>query len=102
MCVCIAWRVKLLLRECSTYRVKKGQTLQDVASAFSRPARLIAAFNGLTEEVREGEIIFIPETEGNLYTVRGGESKSLLCGSAESFAKKNGTDCLYPTQEIIL
>ena len=102
MSVRIVCRVKLLLKECGTYRVKKGQTLQDVATAFSRPARLIAAFNNLTEEVREGEIIFIPETEGNLYTVRGGENKTLLCGSQEAFQKKNGTNCLYPTQKILL
>lgn len=102
MCVRIAWRVKLLLKESGTYRVKKGQTLQDIALAFSRPARLIAVFNGLTEEPKEGEILLIPETEGNLYTVRGGESKTLLCGSDEAFLKKNGTACLYPTQTVLL
>ena len=102
MCVRIAWRVKLLLKDSVTYRVKKGQTLKDVAEAFSLPCRLIATFNGLTEEVREGEVLFIPERQGNLYTVRGGESKTLLCGSGEAFTKKNGTNCLYPTQKIIL
>lgn len=102
MCVRIAWRVKLLLKENGTYRVKKGQTLKDVAEAFSLPCRLLAVFNGLTEEVREGEVIEIPQTEGNLYAVRGGESKTLLCGGAEAFEKKNGTACLYPTQKIIL
>ena len=91
-----------MLKDSVTYRVKKGQTLKDVAEAYSLPCRLIAAFNGLTEEVREGEVVFIPQTEGNLYTVRGGENKTLLCGSREAFLKKNGTNCLYPTQKIIL
>ena len=102
MSVRIAWRVKLLLEECEFYRVKKGQTLKDVAEAFSCPVRLIAAVNGLSEEVRAGEVILIPKAEGNLYAVRGGESKTLLCGSDESFSKKNGTNCLYPTQIVLL
>lgn len=102
MCARIAWLVKLLLKDCHIYRVKKGQTLSDIAKTFSRPARLVAAVNGLTEEVREGELIVIPETEGNLYTVRGGESKALLCGSEERFAERNKTDCLYPTQTVLL
>ena len=102
MCVRIAWRVKLFLKDSVAYRVKKGQTLKDVAQAFSLPCRLIATFNGLTEEVREGEVLFIPEAEGNLYAVRGGESKTLLCGGSEKFKKKNGTSCLYPTQIVLL
>ena len=98
----IAWRVKLLLKESGFYRVKRGQTLQMIARAFSCPERLIAAQNGLTEDVGEGEIVLIPKTEGNLYTVRGGESKALLSGSDERFFEKNKTDCLYPTQKVIL
>lgn len=102
MCARIAWRVKLLLKDSRIYRVKRGQTLADLEKAFSCPARLIAATNGLTEEVGEGEVVFIPEADGNLYTVRGGESKTLLSGSEENYAKKNGTQCLYPTQTVLL
>ena len=98
----IAWRVKLLLKESGLYRVKRGQTLKSIASAFCCPERLIASLNALQEEVREGEILRLPEVEGNLYTVRGGESKTLLSGSEEQFFKKNQTHCLYPTQEVIL
>lgn len=102
MCGRIAWRVKLLLNENKFYRVKKGQTLEDLAITFSLPARLIAAENGLTEEVSEGQVLLIPKTEGNLYTVRGGESKELLSGSAERYAEKNKTDCLYPAQKVMI
>ena len=98
----IAWRVKLLLKESVFYRVKRGQTLKSIAAAFSCPERLIADCNRLTEEVGEGEIISIPRVEGNLYTVRGGESKVLLLGSEENFFAKNKTNCLYPTQKILL
>ncbi len=102
MCVRILWHVKLLLNETGFYRVKKGQTLNDIAKAFSLPIRLLAASNNLTEEVSEGQILSIPRTEGNLYTVRGGESKSLLSGSEKNFAEKNQTECLYPTQKVLL
>ena len=94
--------MKLLLNESEFYRVKKGQTLKSIAAAFSCPERLLAAFNHLTEEVSEGEIIMIPPIEGNLYTVRGGESKALLSGSSEQFFEKNQTHCLYPSQKILL
>lgn len=102
MCARIAWRVKLLLKEQSVYRVKKGQTLNDLQNAFCIPARLIAIENALTEELRGGEVLFIPEAKGNLYVVRGGESKTLLCGSEERFFEKNKTNCLYPAQKILL
>lgn len=98
----IAWLVKLILQDREFYRVKKGQTLNGIALAFSVPARLIAAENGLQEEVRGGEILRIPARRGNLYTVRGGESKTLLCGGDEAFSEKNGTQWLYPTQKVVL
>ena len=84
------------------YRVKKGQTLRDIAIAFRLPPRVLAKENALTGEVHEGQVLKIPVCEGNLYTVRGGESKSLLCGSKENFEERNGTKCLYPTQVIFL
>ena len=74
------------------YRVKEGQKLMEIAAAFGVPPRLLAAVNGL-----EGE----PDA-GNLYTVRGGESKSLLCGSPARFFEKNRTHCLYPGQRVLL
>lgn len=84
------------------YRVKKGQKLCDVSKAFGVPSRLLAFCNGLKGEIREGQILRLPPLSGNLYTVRGGESKTLLCGTAEAFEEKNGTKHLYPTQTIFL
>ena len=94
--------MKLLLKECGYYRVKKGQTLSEIARTFLVPARVLAVANGLTEEVRAGQVLKIPARAGNLYVVRGGESKTLLCGSPESFERKNATVWLYPAQEIFL
>jgi hypothetical protein len=94
--------VKLSLLKPQLYRVKKGQTICSVAAAFGLPPRFLAKENGLSAELWEGQVIFIPPAERNLYTVRGGESKSLLCGSAEIFAQRNGTRCFYPAQTVFL
>lgn len=83
-------------------RVRKGQTLAAIAETYSLPPRLIAAENALTEEVTEGQILRLPHTECNLYTVRGGESKTLLCGSPETFERLNRTQRLYPGQKVFL
>ena len=96
----IGYGVKLSLIQGAFYRVKRGQSLADIACAFGYPPRLLAARNGLTKEVEEGQLLLLPKEEGNLYTVRGGESKTLLCGSPAHFEKRNGTVWLYPTQVI--
>ena len=93
--------MKLIRRDCIYYRVKRGQKLATVARAFGCPPRALAAFNDLSEEIEEGQIIKIPPCR-NLYKVRGGESKSLLCGSEEGFEERNGTKCFYPAQQIFL
>ncbi|MDE7295949.1 MAG: LysM peptidoglycan-binding domain-containing protein [Clostridia bacterium] len=84
------------------YRVKRGQTLLQIASAFGIPPRLLAKVNALTEEPRAGQVLKIPAKNCNLYRVRGAESKTQLCGSPEAFERKNGTHCLYPEQLIFL
>lgn len=99
---CIGWCVKLSLTVPTFYRVKRGQNLTAIAEVFHLPPRLLACHNRLEREVEEGQVLFIPEREGNLYRVQGGESKTLLCGSPESFEKKNGTACFYIGQVIVL
>lgn len=94
--------MKLLLSDAKLYRVKRGQTVASIARVFGTSPRLLASENALTEEVKEGQIIRIPAPCGNLYTVRGGESKTFLCGSAESFAQKNGTKCFYIGQTVLI
>lgn len=84
------------------YRVKKGQRVKEIAAAFGLPPRVLIGENALTCEVQEGQILAIPHMCGNLYEVRGGESKSLLCGSPQSFQARNNTKCLYPTQVVLL
>ena len=101
MRVRIEWRMKLSLVVPKFYRVKRGQTLLEIASTFHvSPARL-ARENALTGELVGGEVLSLPEG-GNLYTVQGGESKTLLCGSPQKFLELNGTAALFPAQKVIL
>lgn len=94
--------MKLSLVLSTYYRVKRGQTLACIARACSCPPRALAAYNGLTCEVCEGQVLRLPPKSYDLYTVRGGESKTLLCGSAGRFEEKNGTKYLYPAQVVFL
>ena len=77
------------------YRVKKGQTLAEIADYFSVSERLLAQENGLTEAPFAGQILTSPTERGNAYTVQEGDTKTLLCGSEENFYRKNGTDIFY-------
>ena len=84
------------------YKVKLGQTVEKIAQAFCLPPSLLVKENALKSQPYEGQILKIPQTRGNLYTVRLGDDKTLLCGSEENFKKKNGTDLLYPYQNVFL
>jgi len=84
------------------YKVKQGQTLREIAAAFCVAERTLVQVNGFTEEPRAGCIVKIPPTEGNVYTAKAGDTKTLLCGSEENFEKKNGTPYLYPGMRVIL
>lgn len=83
------------------YKVRKNQTLRAVAEAFSVPETRIAADNNLHGEIEEGQILILPKSDkGNLYVVRAGDTKELLCGSKEKYRQKNGTDAFYPGMKI--
>ncbi len=84
------------------YRVKRGQTLRAVSLAFGLPPSLLSARNGLSGEPAEGTVLCIPAERGDLYTARGGESETLLCGSPARFSERNGTRYLYPGQTVLL
>ena len=91
----------LKLKEKQLHRVRKGQTVESIASAYRLPPRAIVLENSLTGEVYEGQILRLPKRQGNLYTAKAGESKALLCGSRENYEKKNGKE-LYPGLKIWL
>ena len=84
------------------YKVKSGQTLQEIAEFYSLSPSLLARENALQEEVRAGQILKIPSEYGNAYIVQAGDTKDLLCGSAEIYRKKNGTDVFYIGMRVII
>ncbi len=98
----IEWGVKLELATGAYFRVKRGQTIAEIARVFHTTPRLIAAENGLSAPPQAGQVLKIPERTGDLYVVRGGESKTLLCGSPEAFARKNASEALYIGQCVVL
>lgn len=94
--------MELSLKQTRYYRVKRGQTLALIAETFRIPAPVLARENALTSDVEEGQVIIVPAVRRDVYCVRGGESKTLLCGSAARFSELNATACLYPGQIILL
>lgn len=94
--------MKLESEQAVYYRLKKGQSLADVAEFYRVPPRVLAALNGLKEEPKEGTVLQIPAERRNLYTVCGGETKENLCGSKENFEARNKTKRLYIGQTVWL
>ena len=84
------------------YIVKDGQTVREIAEYFSVSPYLLAKNNGLEKEPTQGRVLQIPAERGNLYIVKEGDTKTLLCGSAENYKKKNGTDIFYIGMRVIL
>ena len=84
------------------YRVKKGQTLAQIADYFSVSQFLLAKRNRLTAPPYEGQILRIPQESGNAYLVQAGDTKALLCGSEEGYRERNGTDVFYIGMRVII
>ena len=84
------------------YRVKEGQSLAQIAAAFSVSPRLLAKQNGLDAPPFVGQILCIPSDRGNAYVVRAGDTKTLLCGSEERFERLNGTSAFYIGMQVII
>ena len=84
------------------YKVKKGQTLAEVARAFCVAERRIVKDNGLTVELYDGQILRIPKEYGNAFIAHETATKAVCCGNDKRYEEKNGTDILYPGMRVIL
>ena len=84
------------------YKVKEGQTVGEIAAYFSLSPYLLAKSNGLQGEPPAGSILQIPKERGNSYVVQEGDTKALLCGDEENYARKNGTDVFYIGMRVII
>ena len=77
-------------RSAKFHRVEKGQTLADIAAYYSTSVYLLVKENGLKCPIFVGQVLIVPKERGNLYVVKEGDTKTLLCGSAEHYEKLNG------------
>ena len=84
------------------YQVKEGQTLRKIAEAFSVAEGKLIADNCLYAPIFAGQILRIPQERGDAYIVQAGDTKELLCGSAENYFRKNGTHIFYIGMRVIL
>lgn len=84
------------------YKVKEGQDLRQIADYFCVSEWLLAKENGLMNTVYPGQILKIPEVHGDVYVVKEGDTKELLCGSIENYERKNGTNTFYIGMRVIL
>ncbi len=94
--------MELSLKRGKFHTVRRGQTLCGIARAYRTSPYLLARLNGLSGEVTEGQVLCLPQAERNLYRVRGGESKSKLCGSPERYFELNGTHVFYLGQVVCI
>lgn len=76
--------------------------MREIAEAFCVSERALVLANGLKGEPFCGQVLEIPASRGNAYTVKQGDTKTLLCGSDENFLRKNGTERLYLGMRVIL
>lgn len=90
----------LKLKRKKFHKVVAMQTLEQIASVYKIPVRVLVKENQLSSEPHEGQILYLPPTNGNLYTAQAGDDKELLCGSKENYERKNGTKILYPEMKV--
>ena len=90
----------LKIQQRQFYQVQAGQTLQEIAEAFCISPFKLAEVNNISEPIKTGRILYIPNEKGDAYIVKAGEDKRLLCGSEERYLSLNGTSVLYPGMKI--
>lgn len=83
------------------YQVKSGETLSGLAARFGLSAYRVAAENHLNAPLWVGQVLFLPKSTG-VYTVQAGDTKTLICGSEEAYARCNGTQIFYPGMRVQL
>lgn len=84
----------------------KDDCILSVAGRFNVPPTALVRDNALTGEIKEGDVLFIEETDGEIYTVQPFDT---VFGVAEKFnvsperiAEINGVDYLFYGLKIII
>lgn len=90
------------MKQVKFHKVERGQTLKEIAKAYSVSESLLAKENGLRTPPKAGQILTLPTEKGNAYVVKEGDTKTLLSGGEDAFERKNGTDVFYIGMRVIL
>lgn len=88
------------------YRVGKDDSVLSLAERFNALPTVIIKDNAISEEIKEGDVLFIEETDGKTYTVQPfdtfqsvGEKFNV---SPERIAEINGVPYLFYGLKIII
>ena len=88
------------------YRVGAGETVISLAARFGVPPIAIINSNGINSEVSEGDVIFIEETGGEIYTVQPFDTLNSVAEKfhllPEKIAEINCVDYLFYGLKIII
>lgn len=81
------------------YRVTENDTVSSVSSKFKVPQFSIVRLNNLTEEIKDGDILYLEKCDGKTYAVRPDDtvrSLSRKFGLSEAELKeKIGSDYVF-------
>ena len=88
------------------YRVKEGDSVLSLAERFSVPPVLLIKDNNLTEEIQNGDVLFICKTRGRTYTAKPFDTVESVAArfnvSAERLKETNGTDYLFYGLTVVI
>jgi len=88
------------------YRAESGDTIFRIAEKFGTAPSVIIYENKLSEEVGEGQLLFIVKPEGKTYTVMPGDTLFSVAGGSKDklyeIMNKNKTDWVFVGQKIII
>ena len=88
------------------YRVEKGDCVLSVAGRFNVPPTSVIKLNALCGEIAEGDILYIEEIEGNVYTVQPFDTLESVGEKfkvpPEKISEVNGVDYLFYGLKIII
>ena len=88
------------------YRVQKGDSVASVGARFEVPPSAIIKTNGLTSDIREGDVIFVEKPSGRVYSVRPFDTIESIAAkfgvSAEEIKRANGVDYAFYGLDLIV
>ena len=92
------------------YTVKRGETVDSIASLFGLRADTLVNFNGITDlnGIGEGTVLRIPDADGSWYTVMAGDTPSSIVLSrtagitADEMLEFNGIDGVSEGDRIFI